>query len=211
MHLLDALSLSLSLSLSVSLSLSLSSLCLVGHMLTHLARMLRIGGAQVMPVACQQRTESDRDRAHRRNGLWTPWVQLNQKSDQPVRAAGVAHRAVVGGVQHRAGRGGVRKPDRHLDYPGAQADEDRHQLFPAELGFLRCVHGRFQHAHQLRLRGSWRVVLRRGVLPVPQLLPGHCGVRQHLLHDGHSHRQVGTEKIPIFKNKLTVGIPVGLN
>lgn len=119
------------------------------------------------------------------------WIQLNQKPEPPVRAAGVAHRAVVRCVQQRPGSGGVRQLDRDLDHPGAQADEDRDQLFPAELGFLRCLDGRFQHAHQLHLRGSRRVVLWRSVLQVPQLLPGHRGVRQHLLHDRHRYRQVG--------------------
>lgn len=79
----------------------------------------------------QQQTERNRsDRAHLRNG------KHNQRSDQPVRAASVARRAVVGGLQHSTGRGGLREPDSDLDYSSAQADEDCHQLFPAELGFL---------------------------------------------------------------------------
>lgn len=155
------------------------------------ARMLRIRGAKAISVACLPVADRNRSQwGHLRNGFWTGGVQHQQESDQPVRAAGVAHRAVVGGLQHCAGSGSFRQPDCDMDYSGAQANEDCDQLFPSEPGLLWRLDGCFQHAHQLCLRGARRVVLWRGVLQVSQLFPCHCCVRQHLLHDCDSHRQV---------------------
>lgn len=156
--------------------------CATGPQRSHVntpARTLRIRGAKVVHAACMQHW--------RRDGIGSGGIQ---KSDQPVRAAGVARRALVGSLQHGAGGRGVWKSDRDLDHPGAQADADRHKLLPSQLGVLRCVHGRVQHAHQFHLRDSRRLVLWRGVLQVSQLLPGHGRVCQHLLYDRHCHWQV---------------------
>ncbi|KAF6372593.1 tachykinin receptor 3 [Rhinolophus ferrumequinum] len=109
---------------------------------------------------------------------------------QPVRAAVLAHRALVPSVWRGGGRGSFRESHRHLDHPSPQAHEDRHQLLPREPGFLRRLHGRLQHLGQLHLRASQRVVLRRQLLSLPEFLSYHSGVRQHLLYDGHCCGQV---------------------
>lgn len=132
--------------------------------------------------------------ARRQDVAGRRWSQLLHAPQQPVRAAAVASRALVAGLQPRAGGGRGGEPGGHLDHPVAPQDEDRHQLLSAQLGFLRRGHGRVQHARQLGLRGARTVVLRRGVLPLPQLLPSGGGVRQHLLHDRRGHRQVPREE-----------------
>lgn len=113
---------------------------------------------------------------------------------QPVCAALLAHRPVVPGIRRRGGSGHFWEPHRHLDHPGSQAHADGDQLLPGEPGLLRRLHGCFQHPHQLHLRAAQRVVLWGGLLPLPQLLPHHSCLRQHLLHDGDCRGQVRKER-----------------
>lgn len=133
------------------------------------------------------------------NGPWTGWLQHHhhghqQSLGQPVRAARVAHRALVRGIRHSAGSGRLRQFDCNLDHSCSQADENCHQLLRTELGFLWLLHGCLQHPHQLHLRSPRWLVLWRRLLQVPQLLPGHSCVCQYLLHGSDCLRQVGQHK-----------------
>lgn len=103
----------------------------------------------------------------------------------------MARRSLVHRLQLRAGGGGVWKPHRDMDHSCPQANEDGDELLSAKLGVFGLVDGRVQHFDQLYLRGSWRVVLRESLLQIPQLLPGHIRVCEHLLHDRDSCGQVG--------------------
>lgn len=102
----------------------------------------------------------------------------------------MAHRPVVRRLQRSSGCSRVWKRHRHMDHFGSQKDEDCDQLLLIEPGVFGRVHGRVQHFDKLYLRRPRRVVFWGGLLQIPQLLPGHVRVRQHLLHECDSGGQV---------------------
>jgi len=119
-----------------------------------------------------------------------PCSILSSQLLQSVCATLLAHCPLVSGLWQCGGSGCFWKSHCHLDYPGSQAHEDGDQLLLGEPGLLRCLHGCFQYSHQLHLRVAQWVVLWRGLLPLPQLLPNHSCLLQHLLHDSDSCGQV---------------------
>lgn len=123
-----------------------------------------------------------------------PCSLLSRQLLQSVCTTFLAHCPVVSGLWCCGGCGCFWKSYCHLDYPGSQAHEDGDKLLPGESGLLWCLHGCFQYSHQLHLCAAQRVVLWRGLLPLPQLLPNHSCLRQHLLHDSNRCGQVRKDK-----------------